>query len=160
MTLEGYAHIADIVASVAVVVSLLFVAIELRKSTREAHMANWGALVDRFNAVYQQTNDIQLAELIARGRRSYAELSDGEKISFGHYLEQMCIANEGNLIFSDDIVHDRNVNEAIFRKHMQYHLGFRGAREWFEEFESVRGFPPRLGDAIRKAIGEPDQIDR
>jgi len=27
-----------------------------------------------------------------------------------------------------------------------------GARGWYEEFERVRGFPPKLAEAIREAI--------
>jgi hypothetical protein len=40
----------------------------------------------------------------------------------------------------------------MFRKHMRFHLGFKGSREWYDEFEKVRGFPPKVGVAIREAI--------
>jgi hypothetical protein len=79
MNLEQYAYIAEIVASIAVVASLVFVALEIRKNTRQSEIANWNALVDRFNAVYLQTNDMELAKLVAKGRESYSALSDGEK---------------------------------------------------------------------------------
>ena len=152
MSLEQYAHIAEIVASIAVVASLVFVSLEIRKNTRQSEIANWNALVNRFNAVYLQTNDMQLANLVAKGRESYSALSDGEKISFGHYLEQLCIANEGSLVMAEDVVHSRDENLELFRKHIGYHLGFKGSREWYEEFSRVRGFRPKLASAINDAL--------
>jgi hypothetical protein len=152
MSLEQYSYFAEVIASIAVVASLIFVALEVRKNTRESEIAHWGSVVDRFNAVYRQTENIQLANLVAKGRESYDNLSEGEKISFGHYLEQMCIANEANLILADDLVDERDANVALFRNHMRYHLGFKGSREWYDEFERVRGFPPKLAKAIHDAI--------
>jgi hypothetical protein len=152
MSLEQYSYFAEIVASIAVVASLIFVAIEIKKNTRESELANYGSLVDRYIAVYKQTNDIELANLVAKGRESYDDLTEGEKISFGHYLEQMCIANEANLVFAEAMVHEYDVNLALFRKHMRFHLGFKGSREWYDEFDRLRGFPPKFGAAIREAI--------
>jgi hypothetical protein len=40
MNLEQYAYVAEITASVAVVVSLIFVALEVRKNTRQSEIAN------------------------------------------------------------------------------------------------------------------------
>jgi len=152
MNLQQYSYFAEIIASIAVVASLLFVAFEIRKNTRESEIANWGTIADRFNSVYRQTDDAQLANLVAKGRESYNDLSDGEKISFGHYLEQMCIANQAFVILAGDQVHESDTNLAMFRKHMKFHLGFKGSREWYDEFERERGFPPKISAAIRDAI--------
>ncbi len=152
MTLSGLASLAEIVASLGVIASLIFIAIQIRQSTEQTKLANWGSVVDRYSIVYSHTNDIQLANLVAKGRSSYKDLTDGEKISFGHYLEQMCIANEGSLQFSVANVHGQEEFLALFEKHIRFHLGFKGAREWFEEFEAQRGFPPQIAAAIHKAI--------
>jgi hypothetical protein len=130
MNLEQYAQIAEIIASIAVVASLIFVALEIRKNTRQPEIANRNALVDRFNAVYLQTNDLGLANLVAKGRESCSDLSAGEKISFGHY-------------------------PGLFRRHIRYHLGFKGSRQWYEEFSRVRGFPPMLAVAHGEALEQP-----
>ena len=154
MNLDGLASLAEIVSSLGVIASLIFVAWEIRKNTAQTRLANYGSLVDRYNAVYAQTDDIELAGLIARGRKSYRDLSDAERISFGHYLEQVCIANESMLIFAQAHVHDRESNLALFRKHIRFHLGFPGAREWFDEFERQRGFPEPFMREIHKAIDD------
>ena len=62
------------------------------------------------------------------------------------------MANENILVFARDLVHEQDANLALFRKHIRYHLGFKGSREWYDEFEKERGFPPKFAEAIREAI--------
>jgi len=152
MSLTEIASLADTIAAIGVIASLLLVARQVRQNTEQMKLANWGSLVDRYSTVYSHTNDIDLANLVAKGRKSYRDLTEGEKISFGHYLEQLCIANEGSMQFARSNVHGSEDSMAIFNKHIRFHLGFTGAREWFEEFDSQRGFPPQVMAAIHKAI--------
>ena len=152
MTLQEIARLAEIVAAVGVIGSLLVVAWEIRKNTTQSKQANWGSLVDRFNAIYAQTNDIELANLVAKGRQSFKSLTDGEKIAFGHYLEQLCIAQEGILIYAKDEVHGYDEMKALFDKHIGFHLGFQGSREWWEQFQVERGFPKPITEAINHAL--------
>jgi len=109
-------------------------------------------MINRYNTVYSITNDIAMSELIVRGRQSYAALSDAEKISFGHYLEQICIANESSLIYDDSVVHKKGLSSTLWARHIRFHLGFPGAREWFDEFAQQRGFPDTYMSAIRTVL--------
>ncbi|MFC1720347.1 hypothetical protein ACFL00_04320 [Pseudomonadota bacterium] len=154
MTITELANIAEIASGIGVIASLIFVALEIRKGTVQSKLTNWGSLVDRYNAVYSQTNDIALANLVARGRKSYADLSEGEKIAFGHYLEQLCIANEGLLVYAQTMVHGREDALEVFNRQIGFHLGFKGSREWFEDFERQRSFPAPLMQAIHCAIDQ------
>lgn len=58
MSTTELANYAEIVAGFGVTASLIFVALEIRKGTAQSKLANWASLVDRYNAVYSQTNDI------------------------------------------------------------------------------------------------------
>ena len=152
MTLSALADLSQIVASLGVIVSLVVVAFELRKNTAQSKLSNYSEMINRYNTVYAVTNDIGMAELIVRGRQSYASLSEAEKLSFGGYLEQVCIANESSLVYDDSVVHQKGLSSSLWAKHMRFHLGFPGAREWFDEFEQQRGFPPTYMRAIHSVI--------
>jgi len=152
MTLQEIASLAEVVAAGGVIASLLLVAWEIRKNTTQTKKATWGSLVDRFNAIYAQTDDIELANLVAKGRKSFKDLTDGEKIAFGHYLEQLCIALEGVLIFAQDEWHGDVEMTGLFEKHIGFHLGFPGSKEWWEQFQVERGFPKHITDAINRAL--------
>ena len=154
MTLSALAELSQIVASLGVIVTLVFVAVELRKNTAQGKLSNYSDMINRYNAVYAITNDIGMSELIVRGRQSYAALNDAEKLSFGHYLEQICIANESSLIYDDSVVHEKGLSSSLWAKHIRFHLGFPGAREWFDEFERQRGFPHTYMSAIHSVLDE------
>jgi len=152
MNLAQLTVAAEIIAAVGVIASLIFVALEVRKNTAQTRQANWGNVADRFNAVYSQTDDMELAKLIVKGRQSYHDLSEAEKISFGHYLEQLCIAIEALLVHGESLAHGRGANMALAKKHLAFHLGFPGARQWYDEFDEQRGYPPAMQGFIREAI--------
>ena len=144
--------LAELLAAAGVIASLIFVAFEVRKNTAQTRQANWGNAADRFNAVYAQTNDIELAKLVVKGRQSYHELSEAEKVSFGHYLEQLCIAIEALLVHGESLAHGREAMMVLAKKHLAFHLSFPGARQWYDEFDQQRGYPPAMREFIREAI--------
>ena len=152
MSLAELAVIAELVAAAGVIASLIFVALEIRKNTAQTRQANWGNAADRFNAVYAQTDDINLAELVVKGRHSYHDLSEAEKLSFGHYLEQLCISIEALLVHGQSLAHGQEAMLALAKKHLAFHLGFPGSRQWYEEFDKQRGYPPVMREFIRDAI--------
>jgi hypothetical protein len=160
MNLSVLSEVSQIVASLGVIVSLVFVALELRKNTAQSKLSNYSDLVNRYISVYAITNEIAMSELITRGRQSYAALSDAEKLSFGHYLEQICIANESSLIYDDSVVHKKGLSSTLWAKHIRYHLSFPGAREWFKEFEQQRGFPHTYMSAIHSVLTADHPVDR
>ena len=154
MTLSAFANLAEIIGSLGVILSLIFVALELRKNTAQSRLANYGDMVNRFMSVFSMTNDPELAKLVVKGRNSYVNLADDEKISFGYYLENVCIAFEGLLHYDRAVVHRAGDSRGMFDRHIRYQLGFPGAREWFDWFERERGFPPTLMKAIHEALDQ------
>jgi len=152
MNLAEITVLADLLAAAGVIASLIFVAFEIRKNTAQTRQANWGNAADRFSAVYAQTDNIELAELVVKGRQSYHELSEAEKLSFGHYLEQLCIALEALLVHGESLAHGRKAMMELAKKHLAFHLGFPGARQWYDEFDRQRGYPPAMREFIREAI--------
>ena len=154
MTLSDLSDLSQILGSLGVIFSLIFVALELRKNTAQSRLANYGDMVNRFMSVFSMTNDPELAKLVARGRKSYMDLADDEKISYGYYLENICIAFEGLLHYDRAVVHKAGESRGMFNRHIRYQLGFPGAREWFDWFERERGFPPALMIAIHAALDE------
>ena len=154
MTLSDLSDLAQILGSLGVIFSLIFVALELRKNTAQSRLANYGDMVNRFMSVFSMTNDPELAKLVARGRKSYVDLADDEKISYGYYLENICIAFEGLLHYDRAVVHKAGESRGMFNRHIRYQLGFPGAREWFDWFERERGFPSTLMKAIHEALDE------
>jgi hypothetical protein len=150
--MNDFSTIAQFAGVIGVILSMLTVAKQIHDNTQQSKLANWGVLSERYMSVYRETNNLELANLIAKGRQSYAGLTDGEKISFGHYLETLCIANEGALVFSKTFTRNEEEMIKLFNRHIQFHLSFNGSREWWTQFKIERGLPSDLTAAIERAI--------
>jgi hypothetical protein len=156
MNLDTVAGIAEIASSICVIASLVFVGFELRKNNIQSKLDNWSSQVDRFVEVYGRASNLELGELIAKGRASYVRLSDGEKISYGHHLEQLCLCLEAMLHAAGKDVHARDQAIRLFEQHIRHHLGCTGGLEWWREFQNQRGFRPFLTEKINLVLDKMD----
>ena len=152
MDLNTLANIAEILSGAGVIASLIFVGYELRQNTLQKRLDNWSRQVDRFSDIYGRASDPVLGDLIARGRDNYHGLTEGEKIPFGHHLEQLCIALEAMLHASDENIIGEGDIIQLFEKHIMYHIGCPGGRAWYSEFQQQRGFPPFITGYINKTL--------
>ena len=157
MNLTTLATLAEIFSGIGVIVSLLFVGFELRTNNKQAKLDNWSNQIDRFVDVYGRASSVELGNLIAKGRENYDQLTEGEKIAYGYYLEQLCICLEAVLHTIGSDVHDKSTMPPFFEKHIQHHLGCPGGIAWYQDFQQKRGFPPLLADCISLALSKMDE---
>ena len=106
MSLSVLASLADVIAAVAIVVSLIFVGYELQQNRKQAELANWRAVLDTLVEYKGLTHDPAFAEFVVRSHSDYDALSTAEKLRFGLYLEQ------GIHIYGNFLKH----NDALPRK--------------------------------------------
>ena len=104
-------------------------------------------------SVYSQTSDLNFADVIVRGHEDFDALSKSEQLAFGHFLENMCIANEGALVMANSITRGKKGMTTLFDRHISWHLSSNGGRAWFKKFQHERGFPEDLTQSIHKALG-------
>lgn len=84
MTLEQYAYLGEAVAAVAVVISLVYLALQIRQNTRAVRTSNFHGITDSFNQINNTiANDESLARIFRFGMTSFGELSEDEKVRFG-----------------------------------------------------------------------------
>ena len=152
MSLSEWGSLGELIGAVATVATLLYLAIQIRSNTKQARLTNWGVLAERYMSVYSQSSNPEFADLIIRGRNSFNSLGDAEKLAFGHYMENICIANEGALVMAHSITRGDEGMVSLFNRHVRWHMDCEGARDWFKKFSEERGFPEDLNRAIRQAI--------
>ena len=144
--------VAQIIAAFGVMLLMLTVAKQIYDNTKQAKLANWGVLSERYMSVYRQTSDLRLAEIVVRGGADFESFTAAEQLAFGHFLENLCIANEGALVMARSFTREDTGMVELFNRHISWHLSSQGARAWFEQFQRERGFPDDLARSIRKAI--------
>ena len=81
--LQSLAYLGEIVAAAAVVASLVYLAVQVRQSTKAQRTENFARALDRISAIQALlSQDGELAHLFARGVRDTSNLTALEKIRF------------------------------------------------------------------------------
>jgi len=152
MTLEQYYLIAQIVASIAVVGSLLFLGFEVRQNWRQTRLANWESSIDRFNRLWSRTNDPLVADIVTRGRKDLSSLTETEHLTFYNYYEELTITFEAMAARGDHPSASSEQLVALAMKHLRYHFSFPGAQAWWAEWTKNAGPPPTMLALVNEAI--------
>lgn len=148
--LSDFTGIADLIAAIGVIASLLFLTYELRAANRETKLANWRQLLDSYRVHKAVTNDLIMSDLIERGHKDYHALSNVEQRSFGMYIEQ------GIHVMGNFLKHSGKVPKELHGLEMAIHnslldlLRTEGARAWWQVAEPKGMLLP----TTRKLIAE------
>ena len=70
---------AQLIAAIGVILSMLNVARQIKSNTKQAILTNWGVLSERYMSVYRQGANLEFADVIVRGHENYDELTNSEK---------------------------------------------------------------------------------
>jgi hypothetical protein len=82
-TLESLANLGDFISAVVVVVSLVYLAHQVRQNTESLRTENYARVLERVaNMQARLSSDAVFAELIARGAVDPARLTAGERVQF------------------------------------------------------------------------------
>jgi len=83
MNLNDLANLAQIMGAVAVVISLIYVALQIRQNTNAVRSATVQTVHEHFAKWYHLVAaDDELAKIVANGLRDYASLSEQERVRF------------------------------------------------------------------------------
>ncbi|NDW46705.1 hypothetical protein [Ruegeria sp. PrR005] len=120
-------------AAFGVILTMLFVGLELRRSNIEASLSNTRDQLTMLSTFKAVTNDQYMADLVQRGRASYTDLNASEKIAFGLYLEQGIHASMAVYYHSGRDITDAQASMQSSERHLKAILDHPGAREWWVE---------------------------
>ncbi len=142
MDISIIANIADVLAAIGVIGSLLFLAVQVQKNTQSLRIQTQEVRFDRVATVHSRALEPGVASVIDKGRQRFNELSPSENIIFNAWASEY-IGYTNSLIFVEDeglltptiaVQIDRRIN--WFFKHA-------GARDWWT-YEDRHPFPMRF----------------
>jgi len=92
MPLDQLANIAEISAAALLIVSLMYVGLQVRQNTAATQAATGQAYVDTMNGYVGLINSSpNLADILHRGAKGLSNLKNGEVIQFGAFIDQSFI---------------------------------------------------------------------
>src|SRR5262249_401844 len=122
---EAISAIGQIVGAIAVVVSLIYLAREVRSSAHETQLASRRSLADVFIRWTQQlTGHPDLRELYYRGLHDFESLEGADLIGFSILMQQLF-----------------RLYEEAYYGHLEGHLDARTWHSWEAVMRDVNGYP-------------------
>jgi hypothetical protein len=103
MLIQEWAAIAEIVSAVAVIASLIYLAMQIRQNTHGLEMSLKSTELAAFERNVETGNRMreifilnsEVAELYAQGMKSYRDLDDSDRLRFGMILSNVFSALQG-----------------------------------------------------------------
>ena len=94
MNWEALGAIAEILGSVGVILTLIYLAVQIRQSAKESHANSVHLLNLQIATIGDRlSNDAEMADIWVRGSESMASLLPAEKVRYGAALAQIFIAS-------------------------------------------------------------------
>ena len=96
MNWEAIGAIAETIASFGVVISLVYLGVQIRNQTVETKLATGNELANQLNNVYANLSDnAELAALFYQGINDFDSLNPGQKVQLSSYFNRLLRVVEG-----------------------------------------------------------------
>jgi len=137
MSIQEWAAIAEIVGAIAVVASLVYLAVQIRQNTHGLSMSLKSTELAAFERNVDAGNRIReifilnpdVSELFARGKSSYTDLSSSDKIRFSMLLSNVFSAFQGAYIRQLTYGNDPE-NFVGSERLLDSYISCSGVRDW------------------------------
>lgn len=153
MTLDDLVKIGELVSALVVLVSLIYVAVQLRSNNQIAQTSGHRDIIAQFNDWYKEMEDPSLVKIIVRGARDFDELSFEDKLRFDTYIHRFMHMVEQSIYMGRDHYIPRGFYDAFIRGALAFTS--YGAAKWWSQAQLT--FSPDLTTIVETARQEtPD----
>ncbi len=126
--------IGELVGGVAVIATLIYLAVQVRQNALETRVASSQALTDSINQVNLVVSaDPGRASITRRGREDYSSLNDDERTCFDHELYSLCHIWETILRREILGIADPETTNSARKTAREFFVGFPGVRAWWAQ---------------------------
>ena len=135
--LESLANLGEIISAIAVVVSLVYLAVQVRQNTRAQQTENFSRALDRIAAMQATlSQDPAMSVIFSKGVADPSELTPKERMQFTWAMYELFGAFEFMFLASKD----NSIPEEVWRRWssaVAWWLSFPGVHAWW----TVRPIP-------------------
>lgn len=163
MNWQAIGAVGEILAALAVVVTLVYLAKQIRQNSRAVQVS---ALRDTTEQWHRWSEVLatspELADIVARGNISYEQLPEDDALRYGAYVQMFFDSTESyrSLVLEHEVQKDLDVLESIVARR----LAAAGFQEWWAEnnpdYESgfidwINGILASLEDGEASKVQQP-----
>lgn len=157
MSIEEWAALAEIIGAVAVVASLIYLAVQVRQNTHELSMSVKSTELAAFERNVESGIRIrelfilnpEILELYARGSESYVDLDEGDRVRFDMVVRNVFSALQGayvrQLTYGNDPTHFSGSERTLDRL-----VRGQGIRDWLSH--NNPDWRPEFATLVRQRV--------
>jgi len=138
------ANVADLIAAIGVIGSLVFVALQVRENTRTVRNTYWENHLNRLASNFSRPLDPDVAAAIRKGNESFDSLGEDDKIVYSAWANEYMLSTSFLLVFRDE----GNLNPELTNtaeRRISWFFGRPGAVQWWRH--ELRHPIPRVVEA-------------
>jgi hypothetical protein len=130
MTMAEIANVADLLAALGVIGTLIFLAFQIRQNTKTIENTHWESYLDRLASSFSRPLDEKVAGIIAKGNKSFNELTDTEKLVYSAWADEYILSASIILLYRDRLVLGSTVTDTAERR-LAWFFSAPGNLEWW-----------------------------
>lgn len=132
MDMAAVAHVADIVAALGVIASLLFLAFQIRQNTRTIRNQHWESHLNRLADCFARPVDAEIARVIVAGQTDYDALDRAQKIMFNGWASEYLANVVGSIGFHRQGILDAE-RAVMGERRLKWFFAHEGTRRWWRD---------------------------
>jgi hypothetical protein len=157
MTLSELADVGELVGGLAVVASLVYLAVQIRQNTRTVRSSTLHENTDLWTSLFLRLAEPDTAQAYVAGMAGNPEIRPLHYTQFFFICRAMFIGYENQFLQMRNGVLDPETYAAYERSISTQFLAFRGFRVWWQQSRSV--FTPDFVAHVDAMIAEVPEID-
>jgi hypothetical protein len=157
VTLTELADLGEIVGGIAVVASLVYLALQIRQNTRAVRGSTLHMNTDLWASLFLHLSDPTVAQAYVAGMAGRPDIKPLHYTQFFLVCKAMFLALEDQLHQASQGTLDPEVYAAYERATCQQLLAFPGFRTWWQQTRST--FTPRFAERIEVLIAATPETD-
>ncbi len=147
---ETLGNLGDFIGGIAVVASLIYLAIQIRHNTASVRAASGQGIVESFRKTNRMLLDSEgLQDVFLRGLREYPDMEQPARVVFGAFMSDNLLHFQGVIALYDS----GNLNEELYRAYLDFFAAYvatpGGARYWLEFGPAC---PPRMQQVVNERL--------
>jgi hypothetical protein len=150
MSLEAMGNFGDFVGGIAVIVTLLYLALQVRKNTNSVRAASRQEVVKSFRQWNRQIYEIDgLAEIVQVGMLRYPDLAQPDRAKYAAYMADHCLHFQS--VFA--LYESNALEEETYQAYFDFFVGqltTPGGAAYWSEYQSF--FPKRMSRTVDSRI--------
>ena len=158
MSLESWAAIAEIVGALAIVATLIYLAIELRQNTASVRASAYQTWSDAKRALFEHSSET-LSRTIARGLDNPSSLTNDDYIQFAFWCQQHVLAAQTTYFLQQDRIIPDSVFQTEFATTAEFLSKVPGPSQWWAAGARTQ-FSEEFVKAIEAEFGKPSEFQR